>query len=304
MIVNHKFLLSASLFLAAIFTFSCAGDDEVNPPDYCWSDKDNAFISCSTGSGSNGSREYTEKFIIIESDDYSFAYADTGTANKCKEGGILEKEISGISVYEADYSISNNTLAWEPRKIGRDTLNFKGTSSSLTGTWTRTKNASCKSSGDDDYNEHCSITKAVFTEKTLTLTHSVCPTDILTNGSEEKGWKLKVVDCNAIELSKGSDKVTGKTFKTKYGFSGEMVYKGKTCKFNGRIAQPSYADREKACKDAWNKVQRYEEWDNNDLKWLYDESLKHNSDMASYDNYVKCLCETLPKDFSENPCKD
>ncbi|MDR2731753.1 MAG: hypothetical protein LBB36_00875 [Fibromonadaceae bacterium] len=247
----QKIVFTAGISLATALTFSCSDDG---------------------GDGSGPSGPITEAYTLVEFDESSFTYKKTYENDyDCTEGGKLVKDTSGYN-NTVNYSIDNNILVWEER-WSDDTLNFKGTSSTLTGTWTRTKNkaASCKMRTEEycidyDYDEHVckeyeeeswlsckegyDIVKAEFTQNNVKITHDYCMTDrVIIGESWHRNWKISKVDgCDSYELSNGTEKVAIKLIGM---HGGQATYNGKTCK----DLEPSKSKREKACKDAWSEIQ-------------------------------------------------
>jgi len=132
------------------------------------------------------------------------------------------------------------------------------------------------------------ITKAVITATTVAITRDECETDGTLNGNvDSEGWTTKVVDCNTVEFSKGSDKITRKNTKTGY----EWSYKGKTCK---QKAQPDKNTKKAACRAAYlhymEDVANGEEYYDYGWQYYY---------YQIYDDVLfdECIHETLPEDW-------
>jgi len=279
-----KFILTASI--AAVLALSCSdGGDE---------------------GSSGGSTPITESFTLKNVTADQFTYEEVDVYDSCEEGGVLETRKDSWE-NTVNYSIKNNIMTWSNRRA-EDTINFKGTSSELIGTWTRTKdkNASCgprteiycTDGGHWDYEidewvceryeeetwneckEDYDITKAVFTQTTVKITRDYCYTDRMTEGEPwwrgDNGWKTRPVNCNAYEVYKGSEIVTIKEDRN----SAEASSKGKKCK-----SEASKKQKENACKEAWDKYHLTENyWD--DYYWG-----------ILYKDFYDCLANSMPKGF-------
>jgi len=298
-----KIILTATL--AAVLTLSCSsGDDE---------------------GSSGGSGPITESFTLKDVTADQFTYVEVEVYDRCEEGGVLKIE---VETYEetVKYSIKNNIMTWSNR-WAEDTLNFKGTSNELIGTWTRTKdkNASCgprteryctggghwdyetdewvcERYEEDTWNECKSgydITKAVITATTIAITRDECRTDEMTERTYN-GWTRRVVNCDTYEMVKGSDKVTVRETRANI----EISYKGKSC----RMSEPSKAQKEAACREAWNKYHLTDNyWD--DYYWdilegdfeaclkriLPPELMGGGDDYDDYNSYGKVAAKPLAK---------
>jgi len=274
---NLKFILTASI--VAALTLSCS--DEID----------------SSGGGSN-----TEFYTLKSKTADQFTYVEVYQDEDCEDGGILKIE-EDTDEYTINYSIKNNIMTWED-EYAEDSLNFKGTSNELIGTWTRTKNknASCEEKSYKDCVEYdyetyqckkyeeekyfsCkqgwNITKAVFTERNVSITTDYCTTDRMIEGQAwsggDDGWRMRSISCDTYEIYKGTDKVTVKENRNNV----EVSYKGKTCK----MSEPTKAQKEAACKEAWNKYHQTEEyWDD----YYYDILRK---------GFYDCLKKDMPKGF-------
>jgi len=280
---KFKFILSASI--AAVLTLSCSNNDVDDPPPNgkissssrgvsgsSSSDADNNRSSSSSSnissssqktsssSNENPSEGYSEtETYNVEYDENNFKYTEVIKQDYCGEGGILETDDNSYENY-INYSIEDSIMVWEQPDYS--TLDFKGTLDDIMGTWTRTidKATSCDYDEEYDYYYYCNdgwnITKAVFTNETVSITRNICLTkdQYHYNGEEwwaASDWTIKVVDCNTLEISDGSNKLTHKITKT----GEEYSYKGSTCKYN----EPSKTKKEAACKEAWNSDEDYED---------------------------------------------
>ncbi|MCL1955979.1 MAG: hypothetical protein FWF63_01530 [Fibromonadales bacterium] len=297
-----KFILTAGI--AATLTISCSTVDDILNGDSSSSSKVSTTTpssssgrnnsSSSSGGSSPSGGGTTETFTLVEREDLYFKYKGGNAYESCEGGNIIEHPYEKLVFY----SIKNNVLDWtwtydgyEGLEIG-DTLNLKGTSNNLTGTWTRTKNkdASCELNTEFDSpfyscKEGYDITKAVFNATNVVITRDECLTVSWVNGSVDyQGWKTKVVDCNTLEFSKGSDKITRKLTKT----GEEMIYNGSSCK----DIQPNKSQKELACATAWAQYSRAiaEGEDDSSLDYYYYNNI-------SNDEYYPCLRELLPEDW-------
>jgi len=211
-------LLAAALALALAFTLSCSSDDD---------DEGGGDVIYTYGledvTGSS--------FIMVEDEGY-----------ECKENGTLEKDYYRHSV---SYSIDGKVLSiWE--------LDFKGNSSSLTGTWTREPfTANCATdSYCDDFD---GVSKLVFTSSTLTMTACIGKVGSVVESESEDGVarKTKIINCSTQErtYTKGNETVK----RTRYYNSPRKevyTYNGKTCTWT----ESSEAQMRTACTQAYNKV--------------------------------------------------
>jgi len=209
--------------------------------------------------------------------DNQFTYIEDNDI--CEDGGVLGKESWSNTI---SYSINNNIMIWEPK--WSDTLNFKGTSNELIGTWTRTKDraTSCKLKTEReetyyDCKENWRAIEAVFTQTTVKITSDYCLADHIIDGEIWYGgdgtWKERAVNCKESEVYKGTEKVTLKEDKN----SAEAIYKDKSCKTSKPLSQ---SEKETACIEAWNKY--------HDGDYYYD--LLHK-------DFYDCLKEKMPKGF-------
>jgi hypothetical protein len=242
-------------------------------------------------SSNSGNPGTPDSYTLVSYNSNSFTYNWDSESYRCIDlnGGTLEKETydfteaMGYSMY---YSNGNYILvlgrcnSWSSGMNGimnctgfsdTDTIHFKGTSSNLIGTWTRTKDkaASCKMKTErycKDYDsdkceckeykeeswmdckEYWDYTKLVFTQNTVAITRDYCRTDgMIDEEVRDNGWRYKITGCDTYEMSKGTEKVTVRINKGTNWESWEGTYKGKTCK----LTETSVSQRAKACSDAW-----------------------------------------------------
>jgi len=268
-----KFILAASI--AATLTLSCTdggGDDGGGSSSSGGGDEPGG-----SSSGGNEPSGTTETYSLLDVDSDYFTYREVTKEEYCAYGGVLETE-NYPNENTVNYSIDNKILTWQNYWYD-DTLQFKGTSNELIGPWTRTKDKNASCGLVDDYYEYCAdgywdddyedyicieydtesysyysckegydITKAVFTDATVAITRNYCPTDYEIDGDDYgNGWRSRVVDCNTMEIYKGSDKITLKETRT----SEETSYRGKSCK----RSEPSEAQKKAACRKAWNEYE-------------------------------------------------
>jgi hypothetical protein len=244
--------------------------------------------SSSYGGNDSGGSKDVKVYDLVNKTADQFTYMEAYEDEYCYEGGVLKNEKDSSSK-TINYSINNKIMTWE-YKWSHDTLNFKGTSNELIGTWTRTKNkaASCKLYTDDYYGdswyeckEGYNITKAVFTETNVEITRDICYTDEMEDGREEEnGWKQRVVDCNIVELYKGTDKIMGEITKDKETIS----YKGESCTIE---FDPPKSQKEAACREAWNRYQEEYYWED----YYYD---------ILYKDFNDCLKRILPAELMKD----
>jgi hypothetical protein len=273
------------------------GNSSIGGGDSSSSGGENPSSSSRSGSNSNGT---TKTYDLVEYDDETFTYSEEEIWDDyCEENGILQfqKQTYDNTVY---YSIEDNTeykiMTWgnDYDLSEGDTIQLKGSTAELRGTWTRTKNkeTSCElQEGDDSFTwfeckNNYDITRAVFTSSSVTITRDECETDGAVNGSEISGWKIRIIDCNTVEYSKGSVKVTEKTTET----SDELKYNGQTCKLSS-----SEEEKRADCKGAWDKYQAEEDSDIERLNYYYRSAM-----YAKEDAFDDCLKSKLPPEFLED----
>jgi len=222
-----KIILAASIAAAAL-TLSCSDD--------------------SGGGGPSGGPVSKTETYTLEDNGTNFTFEEVYKRESCEEGGVLQTE-DHKHTNTVPYTIKDNILTCVSGNSDDDTLQFKGNSTTLIGTWTRTKDKAKSCKIDEEYKDeyYCkngwNITKAVITSTSIAFTTDYCWTDENVDGYvDSEGWKTKVIDCNTIEYSKGSDKVTYRRTET----SRQTTYNGKTCTWN----EPSKATKEAACRKA------------------------------------------------------
>jgi len=88
-----------------------------------------------SGGGGSGNQK-TENYTLVSKSTDQFIYAGKPRYFCLPEYGVVPM----IDENTVNYSIKNNTLDWSYEQSPEDSLNFKGTSNNLIGTWTRTKN--------------------------------------------------------------------------------------------------------------------------------------------------------------------
>jgi len=266
----------------------------------------------SSGSGANsgGGGLVTEVYTLESKTTNQFTFTVVDMEDQCKEGGILETETYEES-NTINYSIDHNTMTFKISEYS-DTLLFKGTSNELLGTWTRTKNktASCQlrtetyctmevcdeegcvcTRYENESRYSCKagydITQAVFTPTTVAITRDECGTDTEVDGSiGEAGYTIKIIDCNTIELSKGSNKITIRESRN----SAEVSYNGQSCKVEERNF--TKIQKQAACTTAWNEHQNEPYWED----YYYDILLGND--------FEDCLKRILPAEFWHDDDED
>jgi len=217
-----KTLLAATLALALAFTLSCSSDDD--------------------DGGSSDGRTYTFSLKNVTESSFTTVEEDL----ECKENGQLEKDNYEQTV---SYSIEGKTLSFWM-------LEFSGNSSSLTGTWTREPfSATC----ENDYNYYCEdyngVSKAVFTQNTLTITE--CIGKVGEEKVEEEDGvtiKRKIIDCGTREYTytKGNETVKRVRYYGAIPYRQVYTYNGKSCTY----VTPSESQMRTACTQAYNKVKQ------------------------------------------------
>jgi len=329
-----KFILTASI--AALLTLSCGVLEEINDDK---SSNSNGTEESSSSKGTGGGSSATKTYDLVDKTSDSFIYKEK--YDICAEGSL------DTSSYENyfNYSIKNNVLTVYTYSE-EDTLNFKGTSNKLEGTWTRTKSSckkvvydrwcsaydwsacndleqmcneydefddcidygsyycndeefydddsNCLKYTEDSYN-YCKdgydITNAVVTEKDITITRNVCQNDVYVNGQEiRNGWKIKVVDCNTYEISKGSDKITVK----QNGEAETYTYKGESCKYDA----PSKAQKAAACAKAWDM------YEDEDYMWILRQDFEACKEDLLPEDYLYCDYCWADKILAKQAAKD
>jgi len=276
---NIKLILAAALPLSLALTLSCSdgggggGDDSSSSSDEG---------GPSSSSGGTPSVDGTTKTYALQLLDggAAFTFQVESDYESC-ENGILTPYTYEKLVH---YGIYDNVLRWVWVDDGYgglemgDTLNFSGTSSNIKGTWTRTKNACEVYDSYKICKEGYDITRAVFTDTTLAITRRECLTDDIVNGiTDNEGWTRKAVDCNTIQYSKDSRKIT-----QKYTTNGiEWSYNGGVCK------QLDKAQRPAACAAAYDRA--VVDGDGNYASYYYYKSID--------EPYSLCIENTLPDDW-------
>ncbi|MDR1760094.1 MAG: hypothetical protein LBR60_06175 [Fibrobacter sp.] len=209
-----------------------------------------------------GSINIMDTYKIQNITDSSFVRIEEDIYYRCDEKtGELTEELETYST-STPYSISNGVLSLLWDKYDSTLLHFNGSSESLTGSWTRSKNKDidCKLEYDEydgEYYMYCNYgwetIKAVFTQNTLTVTQNICLLDDGNiNINENNGWKPNIVDCNTASITKNNKKITVTLDLKNQAFT--YKYNGKSCTFN---EMTTVADRTAACKTAAETNQEY-----------------------------------------------
>ncbi|MDR2594043.1 MAG: hypothetical protein LBC87_04655 [Fibromonadaceae bacterium] len=221
----------------------------------------NSSSSISNSGDGSGSFIITRIYDLLNKTDKKFTYLIKSVEEYCADGGVFKSEEDNWD-HIINYSINNKTMTWksEYSHSDQDTINFKGTSNELIGTWTRTKNKaiSCKINDDDDWwdcKHDWDVTKVVFTEANVEITYDICYTDeeIIDGKDEGYGWKWRIIDCNNAEVYKGTEKIAMKVTINDLTYS----YNGNSCT---TTFEPSESEKEAACREAWNEHQNEEYW--------------------------------------------
>jgi len=232
-------------------------------------------------SGGGTTETYTlDDYGIDDDGDYYFRYLEP--YEYCS-GKSLVSDTWGTYRY---YSINNKTMIWglEGSYKDGDSLQFKGSSDDLMGAWTR-KRSSCKQQINDEGRTYMyckrdyDVTNAVFTNTTVAITREECPTDFEVDGGYPyDGWRLSVVGCNIIEMSKGLDKMTLYVSNAKAGVKWTSS-KGGECEWKA----PTTAQKQALCQKAD---------ENNSLDYIIENEIKGQ--------YYSCLRTILPGEFFGN----
>jgi len=288
----HKLKIVLTASIAAVLTLSCSNTDILNGEssnsngggnessssgDQSGGNNGGGNKSSSSGGKSNSSNSdggdgsgsfiITKVYNLLDKTDKQFTYLIESVYDHCTDGGVFKSEEDNWP-HTINYSINNKTMTWQNEwsHSDDDTLNFKGTSNELIGTWIRTKNrdASCEVNGSwRDCKDDWQTTKVVLTETKVEITLDICYTDkeMVDGGDEGYGWKWRVVDCNTAELYKGTDIIT---MKITINDINEITYsyKGESC---SDVFEPSISRKQAACREAWDKHQNDEYW--NDYYW-------------------------------------
>ncbi|MCL2282985.1 MAG: hypothetical protein FWC26_06680 [Fibromonadales bacterium] len=240
--MNIKFLLFAASISLAIAITSCSSNNDENenfPGDNPSLRGDTLII--------------TRTYVVEEmASDFFTIFEEEYYCNEDNGKFGLEREYMEYPRYysreaaKMPYEINDGILnLWD--------MQFKGTSSSLVGTWTQDSLLKCKSEYSD-CSEALYFRKAmeelIFTQDSLTITEHICLKDRYRKDGEirQTGIWWKSVNCNTFEISKGSEKVTiiYEGFKQD---EQKLIYKGKTCS----SSDYSNSEKEIACKNAYDK---------------------------------------------------
>jgi len=252
----NKLKLILTVSIAVALTLSCQLPKDENDDD-----GDDGSSSSRKGSSSGGNKSSSssggdvEIYKLVEVTDEYFTYKEESKYDWCEEGGVME-EREYIIDHEVHYQIGNKTLSWYSYSDLIEPFNFKGTSSELIGsTWTKEKGKGEDFCWPSGYYVECvdgyDYTKVVLTDTTVAITRKYCPTDVYEINSyyeEEYGVVEKILDCNTVEQTKGTDKIT--RTETKNGLS--FKYKNITCTYE---YNPPLSQKKNACKDAWDTVE-------------------------------------------------
>jgi len=232
---KFKFIIAISIALA--LTLSCApADDDANTKP----------------SGD------VEIYKLIKVTDEYFTYIKDIKDYSCEEGVLKETEENSHQ-YTVNYSIKNKTLSWISwgDESDDEPFSFKSTSNELIGTWTKEKGNKDDYCWPSGYGVFClegyDITKAVFTDKTVAITRKYCPTDsyYISPYLAEYGVDVKIVDCNSVELTKGTEKIihtmtkSGDTYK----------YKNISCTYEYNLP---LSKKQAACQEAYANDKDYD----------------------------------------------
>lgn len=217
-----KTLLTASLALAITFTFSCSsgGDDDGNN-------------NPGPGGGFIGDGRIIT-FAIKDITGTSFTAVETDY--NCSMDGTLSEH---TYEYPTSYTISGSTLSFGEAE-------FNGNSASLIGTWNALElQEEVLFRGNSSSHGIGGVSKAVFTQNTLTLTQ--CAGEPGYTRDYGDGVTFRVIDCGKAVFTKGNETVTWAA----QGEDKTFTYGGKTCKFDIKYSEPQMRE---ACSDAYNKA--------------------------------------------------
>ncbi len=255
----------------------------------------------------------TEVYRLEDITDSSFVRVEDYVYYSCKETGELIGT-PGSNTDFTPYSIGNDVLSLLWEEYDSTYLQFNGSSESLTGTWTRSKNkeADCKlkyDDYDDEYDLECingwESVKAVFTQNTLSVTSDVCLFGddfyMHPNTEEQGGWLYQTPeDCNTMVMAKGDKKITAtvKAFLEENRF--ELVYKynGKSC--TRALNTIFVAVQDEACKIVAETGRDYQDVRRELLEAPFYQCLEDNnfpmelfSDEEESDSYAKVLARKI-----------
>jgi hypothetical protein len=240
---------AAGLLFALALTISCSSDENGNEP----SSSSGTDLSSSSNGGEDGISEGRIYTYGIEGITESLFIT-------------LDESCFSISPKIISYSINNKVLS-----LGG--VEFNGNSDFLIGTWTREPfSAVCED--DDDCNDYNKISKAVFTQNSLTYTSCI---GRIGEYEDDDGEITKIIDCGTLESTRGTE-----TGIVKYsGTEISLTYNGKTCKLP---MQYSVSEIRKACTEAHDKAEAEGNNDRHTIEVYYSEILNKDIIKCHEDN--------------------
>ena len=298
--INKLFSLFA--FFTVAFTFLACDSGGGGGDDTNGSSSSVGGGSSSGGSGGE-SMEIIEVYTIIEKGDDYIEYEETQDVYSCNEGVIFAKRTAHY-IETLNYSIENNIMSVKVNGIDdydeQDSINFIGKSNELNGTWTRTRNkeTSCeevKTFGDVYYEckEDWDLTKLEITDDNIKFTTKICPTEDGSVNEDElpDGWKSTIIDCNSIQLSKGSEKMTVKITGTGMENSMSLSYEDESCTMGVESLEKRIETNGAACKKAWDEHGGEKDWQE------YMEGYVEEYMEEDFMKFGLCLSKILPEDI-------
>ena len=284
--MNFKsIILRVGILLATVLTFSCSNDSV----DCCGENEPSSSSNLSSSSDNNTSLKgdtlvLTRNYAIENmTADYFTAFEsvyecdfNTGVFELIKDYADYPQNLASAPV-EVPYEISGNTLnLWD--------IQFKGTSSSLIGTWTQEALLDCEGR-DRRCNEALyfrkAVTKLVFTQDSLIATEHICVRDRMYGN---------FINCNTVDISSESDNVI-------LEFAGlwpnaliKLTYNGRTCTSSDTF---SNSEKESACQIAYERKQR----EGGNSRVYYNELVGVFKECIEDENMPEWLREGLLSDF-------
>jgi len=249
-------------------------------------------LSCSNGDSdtSGDGAGVTETYAIQNITESSFTILETYYS--CYDASVWnsqgELEVHNYSDI-VNYAIDNRTLDLSGGGPFYESIQFNGTSTSLTGTWTRTP-GTCEPDYDNYiYCDGDDITKVVFTNNSLQVTQNICPSRWLEEEAEylmnEYGAVASVSNCNNYTVSKGSDKISVNLAITgRESGNIRAIYNNKPA-CSAVIKEPTFVERQAACRAAYSQAAA-EGGDRYDMEEYYYDIIE-----ADITRFYNCLVE-------------
>jgi hypothetical protein len=185
-------------------------------------------------------------------------------------------ESSFITVDESCFSTSTEIINYSINNkiLSLGGIEFNGNSASLIGTWTREAFSAVCEENDYDCNDYNRISKAVFTQNSLTYTSC---TGRIGEYEVNDGEVMKIIDCGTSEHTKGTETGIAKYSGTEI----ILTYNGKTCKLP---MQYSVSEIRRACTEAYAKAEAEENNDRHTIEVYYSEILNKDIIKCHKDN--------------------